>query len=187
MAELRCFVGIPLPTQARQRIKKLITRLDKAGLKYRWSTEEQLHITLCFLGMVEDRQLSNACDAVRQSVTGIDSFTVHCQDINAFTSLSRPRVLWVGINEGFTQLQQLHDQALTEIKKVGLNVDGRRFQAHITIGRSGKKHFEPGVELEIDQFNPVDLGEFTVDELVLYSSELEKSGPIYTPLARVSF
>ena len=186
MSSLRTFVAIEASLEIRGHAARLIERLRRAEAKVKWIAPENLHLTLKFLGDVPEEHITEICNAVSRSAAHIESFQITCRGAGAFPDLSRPRTVWVGIEQGCDQLCELQSGIEKALSDLGFHREGRRFRPHLTIGRvrgGGPAAHELGQLIQ--KCADFDAGKGIVDEIVVFSSELGPKGPTYTPLSRV--
>src|SRR3954470_1669640 len=100
MSRIRTFLAVELPGGLRSRLVALQETLARAGGDVRWSAPETLHVTLLFLGDVEDRDLHTVCRAVGGVCAKLKPFPITVEGVGCFPSPSRPRTLWAGVKEG---------------------------------------------------------------------------------------
>src|SRR5436190_23303030 len=100
MARLRTFIGVDLGKPIRDRVVILQESLARTGVEVKWVEPENLHVTLLFLGEVEDRALTDVCRIVQAGAAEQPAFSVSVERVGCFPNARRPRVLWAGIGEG---------------------------------------------------------------------------------------
>lgn len=177
---MRLFVAVDVPAGVKDAIEALVVdALRDAVPGARWTRPEGRHLTLKFLGNVDDERVARISAALRRGVPGHASFEARFEEIGAFPSLRRPRVLWVGIGEGADEMGTVASSVERELEPVGFEAEGRPFAAHLTLARFPR----PRV---IEELPTVEVpGErFTVSEVVLYRSQLHPKGARYTALER---
>lgn len=182
---LRVFVAVELEESVRKRAALLIEKLSVPELRVNWVREENLHLTLKFLGDLSAEQVPEICRAIEAAVGGMTGTTIDFRGLGAFPDWNRPRTLWVGVDEGQEFLQQIHAELEEVFHDFGFRRERRRFSAHLTLARV--RQGGPQVALlqqKMQQFRDYQLGRSFVSELVVFSSELTPEGPIYTPLGR---
>ncbi len=183
--KIRTFVAAEVSSAVRDRAADVIERLRGAGAKVKWVKTENLHVTLKFLGDVEEAEIHRVCRAVEGAVADLPPFDVEVRGAGAFPDTRRPRNVWLGIAEGAGQVGELHGRIEAALEELGFPREARRFQPHLTIGRI--RRGGPGVaelgEL-IAQNGDLEIGRARLTEAVVYSSRLAPSGPIYEALAR---
>ena len=110
-------------------------------------------------------------------------FDLEIGTAGAFPNSNRPRTLWIGANAGSEQMAELHDYVALELAELGFQDEERRFQTHLTIGRtrSGKNVAELGQLLK--QHADFLAGRMRVEKATVFSSRLERGGPIYEALS----
>lgn len=172
---IRLFTALPLPDELRRRIAGLQGGIDGA----RWVAEENLHITLRFIGEVQDDRVDDivaALDEVRGR-----AFNVQPGDVGHFGSGRTPRSIWVGV-ETTPEIATLHDKVDHALVRTGLAPEGRKYTPHITVARlKGAKtnHVLKWLEANGGFFaTPFEARAFT-----LFESRTASSGATYLPLA----
>ena len=130
----RTFIALELSHGLKEGILCLIDELQDRGVRASWARRQTLHLTLKFLGDVEETELPEVVGAVARASGRSCSFDFETRSLGAFPSPARPRVLWVGIKpaEELMALQRAIDGELT---KLGFPRERRRFHPHITLGR----------------------------------------------------
>src|SRR5437867_12947274 len=109
MKRLRTFIGIDLGKTVRDKAVALQESLARAGTEVKWVEPENLHVTLLFLGEVEDREMARVCKIVEEATRQQPVFSMTVETVGCFPNPRRPRVVWVGVGEGTQPLCALHD------------------------------------------------------------------------------
>jgi 2'-5' RNA ligase len=171
----RLFVAIRPPTPVRARLLGLMGGVAGA----RWQNEDQLHLTLRFVGEV-DRHLARDVDAALSAVHH-PRFTVGLNGLGLFERRGEPVTLWVGVapQEPLRALHKKVDQALV---RAGVEPDRRAYMPHVTIARLPRG--AGPVRSLIEQSGGLAGPSFEVDELRLYESRLTPAGPVYAVAER---
>ncbi len=168
---IRIFVGIVLPEDLRLRLAGLGGGVPGA----KWVAPENLHLTLRFIGEVED-WLADDLDAALARIRA-PAFTLTFDRIDAFGSGRRPRVLWAGVERN-PALERLHDGVEAAVVRQGLEAESRKFLPHVTLARlKGTAPARLGGYLSAHggfRHGPV-----PVDRFTLFSSRLGKTGAVY--------
>lgn len=187
MAKLRTFVAFDVPPDVRDRTAKIVTTLSQETESIRWVNIDNLHVTLKFIGDVEDREIYSICKAVQMAVNGVNHFSLPCRGIGAFPSVDRPRTIWAGIDDTECRLTSLFARLESELSELGIPPEPRKFIPHLTLGRikHARKHLG-NLSAVLDSMAATDIGWLPVEELTVYTSELRKDGPVYTVVSRVS-
>jgi|SRR5580704_5945953 2'-5' RNA ligase len=182
---VRTFIAVETGAAARQRAAELIELLAATGAKVSWVKPHNLHLTLKFLDEVRWNAIAEVTAAVQRAAQTIGPFDLEIRGAGAFPSAGRPRTLWLGTAAGSEALAALHAALETALKPLGFPKEHRRFAAHLTLGRVRDAGLGAGqLGPLINQHADFSAGQFTVRELVVFSSELAPQGPIYEALGR---
>ena len=184
MSRIRTFIAVDLDKGVRNRTIALQEILMKTGTEVKWVEPENLHVSLLFLGEVEDREVVDVCLVVEEVAQKHPSFLMSVEGVGCFPNPRRPRVLWVGIGEGAQQLCAVHDTLEAPLSKLGYRREERKYSPHITLGRV--KSDRPTEKLAFALAHQAGWkgGEVQVTELLVMGSKLTPTGPEYTVLSR---
>lgn len=184
MARLRTFLAIGLEPAMVSRLVAVQHSLARAAEEVKWVEEENLHVTLLFLGEVDERDIHKVCKVIRQTCARIPAFTMALEGVGCFGNPSRPRTLWVGVGEGARELVALHDALEKPLMELGCyRREERGYTPHVTLGRAkGARENEALAEALAKQAGWRG-GESAVDAVLVMSSELRPEGPVYSVLS----
>ncbi|MBU0616328.1 MAG: RNA 2',3'-cyclic phosphodiesterase [Planctomycetes bacterium] len=178
---MRCFVAVELDPALRRPLVGLLRRQVPRTRDVRWCTEQQLHVTLKFLGEVSDRQLSAVCDAVAAAAEFVQPFSVCLSGLGCFPTVRNPRVLWCGVedeSDGCARWVELADPLFEDL---GFPRETRRFHPHITLGRSKSPAGGDVMRRVLEEVSAPATPAMTVEQIVLFESQLAPGGAQYTP------
>jgi 2'-5' RNA ligase len=180
------FIAVDVGKAIRDRCVALQDTLARAGTDVKWVEENNLHVTLLFLGEVEDRETPALCQAVADCCAGRDAFSMSVETVGCFPNPRRPRVVWVGIGAGSGELTALHDALEPPLLELGCyRREDRAYTPHITLGRvKGERSPTAALATALMRHAKWHGGETDVREIHVLSSELTPQGPIYTVLSR---
>jgi 2'-5' RNA ligase len=182
----RTFIAVELPSNIRSALRDVQTRLREGGADVKWVEEENLHLTVKFLGDVEDEKLPSVTAAVRTAVSSLTEFLISLGGVGAFPSLTRPRVVWVGLQSGNEPFKSLMERVETALNGVGFPREQRAPHPHVTIGRVRPPYSLKRLP-ELLKAEPAEaLGTMTVEKLTVMASRLSPKGPKYTPMEYVA-
>lgn len=159
-------------------------RLKATGARVNIGEPENIHLTLKFLGDIEDNQV----DEISRFIEGIsfDPFEFRVEGVGVFPNIRRPATIWAGITEGVGELVNIFGLVNDGLAKLGFEKDRRRYSPHLTIARvRGGENKDKLVE-ELLQFEDFQFGTVYVDRIKLKKSVLTRSGPIYSTLSESS-
>jgi RNA 2',3'-cyclic 3'-phosphodiesterase len=186
MARSRLFLAVSLATKVVGKAAALQLALGKTQANVNWVSRESLHLTLVFLGEVDDREQHAICKAAAKAVEDESPVMLRVSGVGAFPSLRRPKVIWAGITEGAEELIRIQKKMADALVAIGCyRHEDRPYVPHLTLGRA--KDEEAGnllIEL-LEEKQEWDGGETLVSEVGLYCSELRRCGPEYTLLGRI--
>jgi 2'-5' RNA ligase len=185
MGKTRTFIGIDIGDSIRTSTTALQKELAKTGAGVKWATPESMHITLLFLGEVDDRELPAVCKVVQEAAAGEPPFSLRVSGVGAFPTPRRPKILWVGITDGAEPLQRLN--AALEERMLALGCyrkEERGYTPHLTLGRVKGDSDSFALASELPKRLAWDGGGVTVDEVLVFSSEMDRDGPVYTVIGR---
>jgi 2'-5' RNA ligase len=185
MARLRTFIAVDLGKAIRDRCVALQENLARSGAEVKWVEPENLHVTLLFLGEVNDREVPAMCTAVAEVCTQHAPFPMTVETVGCFPNPRRPRVVWVGTGEGAAELTALHDALEGLLLALGCyRREERQYTPHVTLGRVKSDHPTDKLAAGLAKYAKWQGGQIAVREILVLSSELTPQGPVYTVLSR---
>jgi 2'-5' RNA ligase len=145
-----------------------------------------MHVTLLFLGDVDDRELHAVCKAVASAAKGETSFSLRVSGLGAFPNARRPKVVWAGVTDGADVLQRMHLAIEAQMLELGsYRSEERGYTPHLTLGRINTPEAANAVAAELPKRTAWQGGRFAVEEVLIYNSEMDRDGPVYTVVGRV--
>ncbi len=180
----RIFIAINLPESIK---KELVSYQEKwPELPIRWTRKENLHITLVFIGSVNDEEIPEICKAVKEAAGRQDSFSINFKKIcYGPPGKTPPRMVWIE-GEKSKELADLRDDLENSLLKSSgqkyQEIKSQPFSPHITLGRIKEwefKKIEPEERPEVDEEIS---SSFEVLSIEVMESELRRTGPEYTVL-----
>jgi 2'-5' RNA ligase len=185
MARLRTFIAVDTGKPIRDRCVGLRESLARTGTDVKWVEPENLHVTLLFLGEVEDRDVPALCRAVSEVCAAHPGFRLSVEGVGCFPNPRRPRTIWVGLGDGNAELIALHDALEPPLLALGCyRREERQYTPHITLGRVRGERSSGALATALAQKARWQAGETLVREIRVLSSELTPKGPVYATLSR---
>ena len=173
---IRLFVALELPDRVRDRLSGLCNGVPDV----RWVEPANMHLTLRFIGEVEEPllpEIDHALSNVRSS-----GFSLTLEGVDIFGDRRRARTLWAGV-QGCESLKVLQGRIESALVRAGLDAEPRKLHPHVTLARL--KGMKVDKLVSYLQANAAFRSEaFPLSEFVLYSSSLGRSGAVYAPEAR---
>ncbi len=184
MASIRTFIAVDVAPSIIGLAQKQIRQLQAFGAEYKWVDPKNMHLTLKFLGNIRDHEIPEICQRVERVVREVPPISLTVVGLGAFPKLERPRVIWMGIDAGKQELVELQRAIDEGLRPMGFQYEKNDFQPHITLGRvaSGSIWTEQLQQFLADQ-ETAKFGGFEIDEVIVYSSFVDRFGPTYTPMA----
>lgn len=182
MGVVRTFVAVLIDDDLKSRIAGVQDRLRQLAPDVKWVAPETLHVTLKFLGDVDEDALPEIYAAVDEAVRPHQRFEFSISDVGAFPNARNPRVVWVGIEEGRDRVRELALAVDESLARLGFGREEKEFRAHITIGRVKTSRFLRELARGIGEVDARSLGVQRVASVAVMKSELQREGPTYTPL-----
>ena len=184
---MRLFVALDLDDAARRAIAALQQRVAMAlgtGPSVKMVDPMRMHLTLAFLGEIAEPAVPAIVDALS---THIDRrpFAAEFQGLGVFPTRGAPRILWLGVGEGATQIGEVQREVASRLTRFGVPLERRPFHPHLTLARwRTSDPTDRRRALSVDPHAVV--ARLGVDHLTLYHSRLSPAGPTYTALTRVN-
>lgn len=176
--ESHYFIAIPLPESVQRFFSTWQDELEGELPYKQWTQQADLHITLKFLGAVDDNKRKQIGQAL-QSMREFEAFTLHVGTIGTFGKPSMPRVLWAGV-EKTPLLTTLQEQVKIRLENIGYSAEKRAYVPHITLAKKWQgKAAEDLLENIIKHYTAQK--EILVDTIVLYQIH-PTSVPKYEPV-----
>ncbi|MBU0508112.1 RNA 2',3'-cyclic phosphodiesterase [bacterium] len=179
---MRLFVAIDLPDVWKNTLAEPEASIGWLGRGIRWVEPRGMHLTLKFLGEIEESRLTEIETALRGACAGIVSFTIRLKGTGVFPNPKRPHIFWAGI-EAPAELLDLQSRIDTAMQRSGFDKDDHPFRPHLTLARikdpAGKNRMtEAFLNFKLESESSV------VREVLLMRSHLSREGARYEALRR---
>lgn len=186
MAKIRSFIAVEIPFFPS--IGSAIEALKSTGLVAKFVEPENMHLTLRFLGDVDERDVPTIVDAMQEAAGDISPFEMKVSGMGFFPGGNRINVIWLGF-EGGVPLKDFVSRLSSEFERSNIRPDGmdhREFVPHLTIARVKYPGDKKRLLEVINSYSDTTFGNLSVDKILLKKSVLQRSGPIYSTLASVA-
>lgn len=184
---MRLFVAIDLNDDARRAIaaeqKRLMEEVDGRGRSsLRWVRPAEMHLTLEFLGEVDQSRGEALIEAMRPEIEA-PPFTMVCAGLGVFPPCGAPNVLWVGVATGSRDVIAVRGRILDRLTRVGIESERRAYHPHLTLAR-----WRVSRPADRERVRAADRGaevaRVDVRAVTLYQSQWSSDGPRHTALTR---
>jgi 2'-5' RNA ligase len=172
---LRLFIAALLPDEIRARMDEYLEAVMPLCEGVKWEKNNKLHVTLKFLGSVDDSNVSGIASIIGGLVRNYAPFETAISGVGGFPDLRNPRILYIGLSEN-AELSSFQSRIEESLEPLGFPRDKRRFISHVTIGRIKNR-------LRIKEPLPQpEARSFSISEIGVIKSETRRDGSVYTPL-----
>lgn len=182
---VRSFVAIDLPDPVRRDVASLRTRLGLERAPLKWVDERNIHITVKFLGDVEDAAVPDVLARLRTACAPEEPFDITLSGVGTFPPGRPPRVLWVGVTENAEIVKRLAAKIDKELAALGIEPEAKEFHPHVTLARVKDGARPSPWPFRPDAGAPGPALRTRVAALALKASRLEPSGPVYSTIGDV--
>jgi 2'-5' RNA ligase len=179
---IRSFLAIELPRTIRKKIEEVQGDLRSTHADVRWVNPEKIHLTLKFFGNIEDSRIDPIFKSIEEPIRNTLPFSLKVRGVGAFPHLKNPRVIWMGLVDGREVLIAFQKQIETQLEKIGIQPEDRPFHPHLTLGRMKSSRGKVELAGRMEKHKEEEFGDFQVERVVLFKSDLRPTGPIHTPL-----
>lgn len=184
---VRSFIAIELGDAITKSLAQLNDRLRAVNLKGSWTRHENFHITLRFLGKVENQKLDRLGERLDLELQDLSPFPLSVQGVGVFPNERRPAVVWAGLTGDLNRLRKTQAAVERCAQAIGLEPEPQTFSGHVTLARFRKPVEAQALLPALRDEAAFAGGEMTVDHVSLFSSTLTQQGAVYRRLRAVHF
>ena len=196
---IRAFIAVKLAPSVVEEIAKVqaaLRRADGEPGAVRWTRVENMHLTLKFLGNIDQHQVAPILTRLRQVGRDRPAFQVEARQLGGFPSLKRPRVIWAGLpgnandddlrGEKHSPLTGLSKAIETALLELDFPAEQRGFRPHITLGRVRSQRGWDRILPLVQDYRHTSFGTSVIDRVSLYRSDLRPKASVITEITRRS-
>lgn len=184
MAGWRLFFAIELTPDIAAALAGIQKKLKGAIDQVRWVRPEDIHLTLSFLGEVDQGSIPQIVQEGVRAAAQIKPFQIVVRGCGAFPERGAPRVIWIGVDDPEGHLQRLQGGLARGLETLGFPREDRVYTPHLTIGRV-KGGRGAGVREGLALIQGCDLGIMPVERITLFRSHLKPTGAEYTKVQEI--
>jgi 2'-5' RNA ligase len=185
---MRVFIAYALPDAFRQSLMRGTAALRQHHPDFRWTPEQNLHITLAFLGDIDEAGVSLLSELLEEKIPAAPAIQIRTGKVFTLPRHGNPHVLALGLSRGeeeITMTARYLAGGIARFTNEGRYpfrvMENRPFNAHLTLARKGNAP----VRLTGDEAGPIPLESF-IEKAVIFQSELTSKGAVYTALKEFS-
>ena len=182
----RAFIALAIPAKVQQRLSEEADRLRLTGAEVAWVRPDNYHLTLRFLGEIEDEEMLVLDPMLREIASQRSALRLVAKGLGTFDDrkTGKPRAVWCGaeLADGGDGLMGLRGAIERGLASAGYRRDKSAFEPHLTLGRV---RGDRNLEVMLERIGPAvrrEFAHFTVGEMVLFESAQGPSGTCYEPL-----
>jgi len=180
---IRAFIAVDPSPEIVRRITEKIRVWEPKTKGFRWVRPEALHLTLRFLGEVDEATLAQVDERLGQLVPTLPSMSLSVEGVGFFPNPEKPRVAWAGLTGDCGPLEELQKKIHEAVSNLSVHPEkDREFSPHLTLARIPNWRGSSGVNELLKASPEWTLGSFSVDRVFLYKSRLTPEGASYSKL-----
>jgi len=176
---IRAFIAVEISKPLKVPLRKMQDCFRGRGDRIGWVKPAGMHLTLKFLGKIEEGMIAPVGERIGQACQEQDPFLLRLIGIGVFPGFKRPRVLWVGVGEGAEKLREIFETLDPLLGEIGFPTGKKDFHHHVTLGRIKKLHNRLGFVERVKENKMVHVGEMKVEAVRLIESRLRPGGADY--------
>lgn len=183
----RAFIAVDMPASVKSFLSETQEALKLYGFRVKWVRPQNIHLTLKFLGNIATTDTDKIVEAMTLAARDCPVVALVAKGIGVFPDVRRARVIWAALNgqlEILANLQRTLDDHLADL---GFPRETRAFKSHLTLGRVKGKIPSARIKTAIDNLKKFESESFEINQVVLFKSDLQPSGAVYTKVQRIAF
>lgn len=180
---MRTFIAVEISESIRENLGTLVEDMKKGivrtGCEPAWVNLNNMHFTLKFLGNIEESQVNEIRNVLNAITSQFSPFTIRVCGLGMFPNLKSPKVLWIGLTKGETEIMKLQTLIERGTRDIGFPKEERQFHPHLTLARIKSLKGAGGLANIVSIYKNNKCGESLVDKVIFFKSTLTPRGPIY--------
>jgi RNA 2',3'-cyclic 3'-phosphodiesterase len=184
---MRTFIAVELSDEIKNTLAQVQSHLKYSGADVKWVDKDNIHLTLKFLGEIDEKKCEKIKTALDEIANSTAPFEISLKEIGAFPKTEFPRVIWVGLDKGAKESTELVKQVDAALSKIGFQEETRPFAAHLTIGRVRSPKNKEALKEKLLSCQPSAVSFQLIKSIALFQSTLTPTGSIYTKLHEAKF
>ncbi len=178
----RLFIAVSVSDDIKRFLTDIQDRLKQNGIRASWVHENNMHLTLKFLGSTNGEVFEQLKTRLQKAVSSSSPFYLSAGGLGVFPSVKSPKVLWSKVTGETEKLEGLHSSVEKELSTLGFQKEKKRFHPHFTIGRTKGRVNSRTVFEMIEQYSFFRSKPYQVTGLHIFKSDLKPKGAVHTRL-----
>jgi 2'-5' RNA ligase len=183
---MRAFIAIDISDEVRATLGEVQQRLARTRAKVKWVGPENIHLTMKFLGEIEDEMPEAVKEAMADATNGAQPIEFEVAGLGTFPLRGAPRVVWAGVSRGADRITRVQSRLETALESLGFAKE-RTFTPHLTLGRVKLPKGSDDLPDRVAGAGDTRFGTCVADKLILFESTLTPQGARYRPVSAASF
>ncbi|MFQ5964364.1 MAG: RNA 2',3'-cyclic phosphodiesterase [Candidatus Scalinduaceae bacterium] len=179
---IRIFVAIEIDKEIKNRLSEFLNHLKKTAADVKWVAPENTHLTLKFIGYIDETNLPNLNKIINNAISCLSPFIMNIENVGAFPTFKKPRVIYVCARDRGNNLSKIFERLDKGFEELDIKRKPRKYVGHITIGRIKSQKNISKLVNALNSDAGYFFGQEKVNQISLMQSKLTPSGPIYTKL-----
>lgn len=179
---MRLFVAVHVPEEWKEEALRVASELSAGGADVKWVPPRNMHLTIKFLGEVEEGLLAPIKDALSVAAEGAAPFDAGLAGVGLFPPKGAPRVVWLGVSPGESGLTALARSVSGALEPLGFEPERRPFVPHLTIGRVRSPEGAGWLREAVKKVRTRECPRARIASVYLMESKLGGSAPVYSEL-----
>lgn len=179
---MRAFIAIRIPYETKKELEEIQNRLKSLPLQLKWVSPANLHITLKFLGNINQAELEKIKNILSDVCIYFSPFYIRLEDFGFFPGRQNPRIFFLNFSSD-QFLENISKKLEERLEKEGFMKE-KKFKPHITLARIKSSK---NIGQLLDKIKDLKAkGGFKVNTISIYESTLTSQGPLYEELFKSS-
>ncbi len=179
---MRAFIAVAVPELVLKSCQDIVAQLKGLNLQGRFAKTRSMHLTLHFLGNIEEEQIPGIAEILEQAGKGVTPFDLEVRQLGVFPQLTNPRVVWIRV-EPIDALLTLQSKIQQGLEPLGFPKENRDFHPHLTLLRLKSRKNLRRLAQYIETEGPgLRVGVIKAEQIHLYQSILKPQGAEYRKL-----
>ncbi|MCY2932046.1 MAG: RNA 2',3'-cyclic phosphodiesterase [Planctomycetota bacterium] len=182
----RTFIAVEVNDGVRGCLNSRCEKLHRHPGAITWVQPRAFHVTLNFLDAIAPARMAEVQAVVAEAAAKARPFDFQVTGLVAMPPKGRPRVIWANVIDPSGELAALQERLCVGLEGIGIPREDRLFIPHVTVARIRFTPATRAVRGDVGSLEKEDFGGVHADQVIVFTSDLQADGPVYTPVAKVA-